>query len=328
MRDTDGNYYDVTWDQAMGYPMLEMAGGRARCLMDGNIPRKLYVYNDVNPICDFKIKNEKQVKLETEIKNKTPYKPFYGLVHQNPIRISSENKVVQGLWIGDRLSTLEQLSIKSFLKNGHEYHLYTYSDVKNIPNGVVIKDGNDIISKDELFFYTDPHHYGSYSAFSNWFRYKLLFEKGGWWVDTDIVCLKPFELTGWKNQHIFTSEISQRGDTITSGVIKAPKGSEVMKYCWDRTQEIGKEVRWGQIGPSLVKESVEHCNMQRYVKAVNEFNPFHYEDFSSITGGQDFDLSKSYSVHLWNEMWKLKGLDKDGKYEITSLYEILKRIYL
>ena len=76
------------------------------------------------------------------------------------------SNIIQGLWIGKSLSKMEQLSIKSFLDNGHEYHLYTYSDVKNIPKGTVIKDGNEIITENQIFTYKN----GSYSAFSNLFR--------------------------------------------------------------------------------------------------------------------------------------------------------------
>ena len=35
---------------------------------------------------------------------------------------------------------------------------------------------------------------GSLAAFSNLFRYKLLLERGGWWVDTDVICLRPFRV--------------------------------------------------------------------------------------------------------------------------------------
>ncbi len=53
--------------------------------------------------------------------------------------------IVQSLWIGDSLSPMEQLSAASFLANNHEYHLYVYEEVENIPDGVTIKDGNDIL---------------------------------------------------------------------------------------------------------------------------------------------------------------------------------------
>ena len=36
---------------------------------------------------------------------------------------------ISGLWIGKSLSTLEKLSISSFIKNGHKYYLYVYDDV-------------------------------------------------------------------------------------------------------------------------------------------------------------------------------------------------------
>ncbi len=51
--------------------------------------------------------------------------------------MSVDNKIVQGLWIGNKLSLLEQLSLKSFMANGHEYHLYIYDDVENIPEGTI-----------------------------------------------------------------------------------------------------------------------------------------------------------------------------------------------
>jgi len=107
--------------------------------------------------------------------------------------------IIQGLWIGDSLSKMEQLSIKSFLDNGHEYHLYTYGDVKNIPKGTIIKDGNEIVSKNEIYTYKN----GSYSAFSNLFRFTMLYKKGGYWADTDLVCVKKIDID---NPYVFSSE--------------------------------------------------------------------------------------------------------------------------
>ena len=102
-------------------------------------------------------------------------------MHQLPI--------IQSLWIGDRLSTMEKLCISSFLQNVNDFHLYTYDKVKGVPEGTVIKDANEIVPSDMIFKYKE---HNSYAGFSNIFRYKLLFDKGGYWVDTDNVCLKPF----------------------------------------------------------------------------------------------------------------------------------------
>ena len=40
---------------------------------------------------------------------------------------------VQSLWVGNRLSRMEHYSIKSFLKLGYKFILYTYEPVANIP---------------------------------------------------------------------------------------------------------------------------------------------------------------------------------------------------
>ena len=58
--------------------------------------------------------------------------------------------VVQSLWIGPELSTLEVLSCQSFIKCGHIFHLYTYEPVKNIPRGVKVLDANQILPFSEL----------------------------------------------------------------------------------------------------------------------------------------------------------------------------------
>ena len=68
LRDTNGNYYDVTWDLAHMFPMIEMAGNRS-CF----IPYVLYCYNRNNPLSDDKIYRERQLRFEHEIRNLPKY---------------------------------------------------------------------------------------------------------------------------------------------------------------------------------------------------------------------------------------------------------------
>ena len=51
---------------------------------------------------------------------------------------------VQSLWVGNRLSRMEHYSIKSFLKLGYKFILYTYEPVANIPKGTTVKNGNKV----------------------------------------------------------------------------------------------------------------------------------------------------------------------------------------
>ena len=78
--------------------------------------------------------------------------------------------IVQGLWVGPTLSVMEQLSIASFLRHGHTYHLYVYEDVQHIPAGTVVQDGNQILPSSRIFQYTA---HKTYAGFANFFRPRL-----------------------------------------------------------------------------------------------------------------------------------------------------------
>ena len=235
------------------------------------------------------------------------------------------NGIIQGLWIGSELSTMEQLSVTSFLRNGHEYHLYVYDEVKNVPEGTVIRDANEILPSSSIFQYTESR---SYAGFANFFRYKLLLEHGGWWTDTDIVCLKPFD---FPEEYVFACETFKDVKFVSSGIIKAPAGSEVMAFAWGVCQTKNPQnLVWGETGPRLMGEAVRKYSLEKYQKAPQVFCPLGYlewgrvlEPYAEIVPGET-----TCAIHLWNEMWRVAGQDKNAQYEQGCFYEQLKRKYL
>ena len=234
------------------------------------------------------------------------------------------NKIIQGLWIGRELSVMEQLSIASFRQNGHDYHLYVYDETKNIPPGTIVKDANVILPASRIFQYVGRP---SYAGFSNFFRYKLLLERGGWWVDMDTICLKEFD---FPEDYVFGSEIAKGIEVVNSGILKAPIGSEAMAYAWNVCQ--GKDpqkLAWGETGPRLVAEVVEAFGLERFKKAHHVFCPLGYSEWRKVLEPNAPLLDDgSYAIHLWNEMWREAGQDKNADYDPLCLYEQLKRRYL
>src|SRR5882672_1398368 len=235
------------------------------------------------------------------------------------------NKVIQGLWIGPELSVMEQLSVASFLQNGHEYHLYVYDRPRNIPAGTVIKDANEILPAARIFRYRDSP---SYAGFANFFRYKLVLERGGWWIDTDTVCLKPFD---FPEPYVFSSELSQGLEVVNSGIFKAPAGSEVMAYAWGvcQTKDPQKLV-WGETGPKLIGEAVSKLGLEKYKHPSTVFCPLAFYEWHKVLES-DPALAfgeRTYAIHLWNERWRATGQDKNAHYHPDCLYEQLKQRYL
>jgi hypothetical protein len=240
------------------------------------------------------------------------------------------NSPIQSLWIGAHLSTLEKLSIRSFVDHGHAFHLYVYQDLPDRPPGVVLKDANDILPQSEIFHYRDRN---SVAAFSNVFRYKLLLERGGWWCDTDVVCLRPLDLA---DEHVFVSETVELRDAagprtvVGSCLIKAPPGSPAMALALRICQSKDRAaLRWGEIGPRLVGDVVEARCLQRFVRPPAAFCPIGYGAWRQLIVAPPPSLpADAYAVHFWNEMWRLAGQDKDADYPPECLYERLKHRHL
>lgn len=230
------------------------------------------------------------------------------------------SQIIQGLWIGPELSIMEQLSVASFLNHGHEYHLYVYDDVKNVPEGAIVKDGDEILPASRIFQYKN---HATYAGFSNFFRYKLLLERGGWWVDTDTVCLKPFDFA---DEYVFSSEFALGREFINSGICKAPAGSPAMAYAWDVCDKKDPaQLVWGETGPRLMDAAVREFSLERFKKPPEVFCPIGYADWRRVLEPVELKLgAESYAIHLWNERWRAAGQDKNALYPENCLYEQLK----
>jgi glycosyltransferase involved in cell wall biosynthesis len=69
LRREDGDYGHCSFDVAILYPMLEMCGDKYHKFID----RVLYIYNDMNPSCIYKILPKENLKEAEYFRNKTPY---------------------------------------------------------------------------------------------------------------------------------------------------------------------------------------------------------------------------------------------------------------
>lgn len=234
------------------------------------------------------------------------------------------NKIIQSLWIGNSLSAMERLCICSYLKNGHEFHLYTYESIKNIPSGTILKDANEIIPSKDIFF--DSRN--GIASFSDWFRYKLLYDRGGWWVDMDSVCLHYFNV---KDDYCFSTEgDGNKQCNVNNGFIKSPAKAEFLSELLLFIEQKGKQdVMWGEYGPSLLVNVLQNYDSKAFIQATEVFCPICWQETYKFISRQNHIFSdKTLAVHLWNEIWRLGCLDKNATYHPESIYEMLKKKYL
>ena len=233
--------------------------------------------------------------------------------------------IIQSLWVGPELSKMEKLCIKSFMAHGHTFHLYTYEPVAGIPEGCIVKNAEKILGRDEIFTYQNGAGHGSFGGFANMFRYKLLFMMGGYWVDMDTVCLKAFDFPG---PYVICSQLDESGiQEIGNCIMMAPPGNELCLEAFNICKAEDKnKIVFGQTGPVLIRALVKKMGLSEASAHYKAFCPIHYYELNKIVKeceNVDELISDSYAIHLWNEIWRRTGVDKNGGFPPNSLYQKL-----
>jgi hypothetical protein len=211
------------------------------------------------------------------------------------------------LWIGEQLSPVEILCIRSFLQHGHTFNLWAYQPITNLPDGTTLMDANLVIPFGSVFSYNNTnkfgHGKGSYAGFSDIFRYRLLYLYGGWWTDMDITCLKPMKIN---EEYVFRLN----GDKgVVGNLMKCPAGSLLMKYCYDRAiHEIGPENRDWLLPIRILNQGIRQFEMEPYCRVLT--NPDSWPLVCRYVIGQPKVPDKWYALHWMNEEWRRCELDK------------------
>jgi hypothetical protein len=256
--------------------------------------------------------------------------------------------IIHMFWHGRPLSRIERLSMSSFLANGHPVHLHAYDTIAGMPTGVTLHDAAKVLPASAIFRHEKS---GSIAAFADWFRYRLLYEHGGIWADTDMICLKPLE---YETDEVFGWMDSQ---TINNALLGLPKGhrlSHWMAQCCEhpnrwlpydnsrtRRRKLKRRlklnrrgnIQWGEYGPDGITRAAHHFGMADRAQPFWHFYPLHYKQWRAA-----FDLSlaqnsaftaQSKAVHLWNEMFRSdRTFNKDAAFPPPSLFEQLWSRYV
>jgi glycosyltransferase involved in cell wall biosynthesis len=231
--------------------------------------------------------------------------------------LKEDNRTVHALWIGKELSKLELLTIHSFLRHGHEFHLWLYDDLQtSLPKNVILENAEEILPRTRIFRQKKVDREsgvgcGSLGPFSDLFRYKLLLDKGGWWVDMDVTCLRPFN---FKTPYVFRPH--RVG--VVGNIMKCPAQSKLMKMTYEQVERQANEDSPWLLPNRILSENVarlklnryfypDMCNQESWLNAINAL--IH----------TDRPLPKTwYAIHWTNEMWRTLqangGLYKGQRY--------------
>jgi hypothetical protein len=231
----------------------------------------------------------------------------------------AQNITVHGLWIGTRLSLMEQLTLRSFVACGHHFVLWLYEPLEHdVPPGVEVCDAAKIVPRERVFCYKAGPRPGSYAGFSDLFRYKLLYDCGGWWTDLDVACLKPLDFDQWYAFHPH-AELG-----LVGSVLKAPPRSELMRSCagWTAQNVDEWNVVWTRPIRILVEET-RRLGLERYVlptpAALADWHEG--EKYARTAAAPPPELHLLHWCNEWLSAWHF---DKNAPIPGTTYYALLE----
>lgn len=223
--------------------------------------------------------------------------------------------VFRGLWLGDGLSPLHRACLQSFVKRGWSFELYTYGPLDAGP-GIELRDAAEIISEDQIFYFSDPLTGGrDIGPFSDLFRAKLLLDKGGWWCDVDTICLSneiPHLRYAWSREWPLSDP-----NEVSNGLIACPAGDPLMQELHNRCRAAAAEsLTWRQqLGNRIFSSCLVDLHLPLDMSGSYEvFCPLVWvETFKmwlpDFTEELSERISSSYFIHVYCTMAKVIGID-------------------
>ena len=215
-------------------------------------------------------------------------------------------ELVRSLWVGDALPAAHRACVESFLRVGHPFELFAYGAVGNVPRGVVVRDAEEIVSRDRVFTYgaAAGESAGGLSGFSNLFRYALLAREGGYWVDCDVYCLRPFPTDAMV---ISTERMRNGRRAVTCCVLKCAAKDPFAQYCLARAAASDPATMvHGETGPALVAEVVRKRGLEGALAAPDGFCCVDWFEAERLLRPGVIPAG-AYGVHLWGEVWRRAG---------------------
>ncbi|MCK1394725.1 glycosyltransferase [Bradyrhizobium sp. 1] len=242
---------------------------------------------------------------------------------QNRAAADEVRDPIHCFWSDALPSAMSHLALRSMIRQGHPVTLYTYDDVATmqalVPSGVMVADAESVVPRST---YQHAVVHSEIRYFSDIFRYAVLQQFGGWWLDTDIVLVKPLDFGA---QHVFSTQWSgvENGHVCVGGVMRAPKGSLHMANLYALSLQrlfTERRVEYGAVGPLLLSEYLLGSDDQQLLSSIlppTTFNAidWHEVDLFATEGRAGFELlsdPRVTGVHLWEKMWAERGLRLDA----------------
>jgi hypothetical protein len=248
----------------------------------------------------------------------------------------TRTREVGTLWIGGSLSWLEQLCLKSFVDQGQKITLFSYEPIPNVPEGVIRRDGREVLDTDNFLKYEKKD---SFALFADLFRLHMIACNPGMiWVDTDVYCHRPMV---YDEDHVMGFELPG-GQRVNNAVLGLPANGALLQAMLDYTADpfaippfikpslqddyrkaaaLGEPVHvsqqpWGVWGPMMVTHFTHALGLAEKVQPLDAFYPVPFPDRLKFLRPASVVArlltERTTALHLWASNKRELGLRHHG----------------
>lgn len=229
-------------------------------------------------------------------------------------------EIANFFWCGE-LSIYEKKCIQSFIKHNFTVKVWSFDEIKDLPEGSIWCDAGTIISKDLLYKVSQPmadaldndkkDNHANYAAISDIFRTNVGSKIDGWYFDTDCFCLKDqeeFKSLRLDKPFVMSYEDNSHSWYVNNAIIFA--NPEISQLLINVTEQKCIEYNyafpsWTFIGPTLISNTLASNNLMQYVGKYDDFYAIHWSNMDQFLDPAMLHIAldktkDSYVTHIWN----------------------------
>lgn len=215
-----------------------------------------------------------------------------------------------------------------------------------MPRSIELADASKLLSRDRLITHRKT---GSLALASDIFRYELMAEEAGIYVDCDCFCIRPL-----LDADLIVSE--ERDDFLGTAVLKLPSDSpltEAMRAIgtsrafippWEKRRRqrgyrlraaLGRpkpltDMKWGTMGPLALTYYAKKFGLMQRALPSDVVYPVSYHH-ASLLRDPDISLdelitSRTRVVHLWNEIQRRTQMPPPQGSSLAGILESLDEV--
>lgn len=224
--------------------------------------------------------------------------------------LAGEPQTLRTFWHGETIGPYQLMCLKSFAASGHRVEVFSYNRDLNVPDWISVEDAAEILPREVVLRPLGEE--GAFAIHANLFRYALLQELGGWWIDPDVLLLKPDLPPG----NVFFAGLDVFG-RVPTGVLKFPAGHGLLTEALAEVESLSDSWEdWEKSGSALLTSLVERHKLGGKIQNRTPLGPVSWFDVPDLFDPDSAEklsrLCKDFHfLHLHDEVWHRAGIPHD-----------------